>query len=342
MSEVKNVTITVPVGLNGWQQTGSVVINGMKVEFPVGEETQVPETAAALLKELIEAAEKRGENVPANNDYRGSLVVPAGHTLRVEKGANFLNYGDSVETRVILPETVMHKGEDNGNTIFLLPTKPSAPFEHGKTYGIGYNGTVYECVAINLGTALDGVADGQFVFGNVGASGMPDVPDFNPDAPFFMLAVPEGQPDGETGTTYAMLLTLDGAEAVTLSITEKVKVESAGGGVFNVRTTATVYKTDTGHDFTAFDKTYAEMAAAHEAGGHVRLVCTMYINGAKYGDLIGEVVATQYTNLEMTEARETPIFGIRIPMGVLAAKTNVHYWLSEGKNGEIVANLMSE
>jgi hypothetical protein len=140
--------------------------------------------------------------------------------------------GGTPYERVILPETVMHKGEDDGNTIFLLPTKPSATFEHGKTYGIGYNGTVYECVAINLGTALDGVADGEFVFGNVGASGMPEVPGFNPDAPFFMFAVPEGQLDGEVGTTYAMLMPLDGAESVTLSIREKVKVESAGGGTW--------------------------------------------------------------------------------------------------------------
>lgn len=139
--------------------------------------------------------------------------------------------GGTPYERVILPETVMHKGEDDGNTIFLLPTKPSATFEHGKTYGIGYNGTVYECVAVNLGTALDGVADGQFVFGNVSASGMPEVPGFNPDAPFFMLAVPEGQLAGEIGTTYAMLIPLNGAESVTLSIKEKVKGESAGGVV---------------------------------------------------------------------------------------------------------------
>lgn len=183
--------------------------------------------------------------------------------------------GGTPYERVILPETVMHKGEDDGNTIFLLPTKPSATFEHGKTYGIGYNGTVYECVAINLGTALDGVADGQFVFGNVSASGMPEVPGFNPDAPFFMLAVPEGQLDGEGGTTYAMLIPLDGAESVTLSIREKAKV--ASGDNFIVHATITDMQEDGGVVHAALnpDKTFAETEAAI-ASGNLPVFCVCH------------------------------------------------------------------
>jgi RNA polymerase sigma factor (sigma-70 family) len=48
------VEITVPTGTNGWLYSGEVIINGVKVRFPVGVPTSVPEPAAVLLKKMIE------------------------------------------------------------------------------------------------------------------------------------------------------------------------------------------------------------------------------------------------------------------------------------------------
>ena len=265
MSEVKNVTITVPVGLNGWQQEGSVVINGMKVEFPVGVETEVPETAAALLKELIEAAEKRTENVPANNDYKGSLTVPAGHTLRIEKGANFLNYGDSVDKRVIVPETVMPKDDGFDNVTFVLTSQPLEQLTHGNSYEIGYNGTVYNCIASDVGIELDGTANGVFMIGNMSMIPEVVISGSNPDAPFALHISRVAIGQGQLEPAYAMLIPLDGAESVTLSITEKVNVASGGGGGAGI-----VVVTIDGATLT-IDQPYADVYAALLAGEPVQI-----------------------------------------------------------------------
>lgn len=226
MSEVKNVTITVPVGLNGWQQEGSVVINGMKVEFPVGVETEVPETAAALLKELIEAAEKRAENVPANNSYKGSLTVPAGHILHLEKGAKIKDengiLSSGPEDVVILPVTALVKMEENDVPIFMLLTQPAAPLLNGNIYDVGYNGTVYECTAIDMGLMEDGVANGQLLLGNLSGLGIPsNYPGSNDSAPFAVILSSTPVIDGDIGVGYGMCYPFDGATAVNLSVTWK-------------------------------------------------------------------------------------------------------------------------
>lgn len=67
----KYVTITVPKGLNGWVYSGNVTINGIKVEFPVGVETSVPEPAAAMLNAMMKAMEDNMK-VPAPS---GSIVT---------------------------------------------------------------------------------------------------------------------------------------------------------------------------------------------------------------------------------------------------------------------------
>ena len=215
MSEVKNVTITVPVGLNGWQQTGSVVINGMKVEFPVGEETQVPETAAALLNELIEAAEKRAEDTAKpNNHYVGAVTIPAGKNLTLEEGA-----GIKRADKVILPETVLEERSDDDN--FDLHTPWAENIETGKTYNVNYNGTTYACTAIYNETA--GLASN--LLGSTDAFG---IEGGNPDAPFTMMCFPN-EMQAEDWPMVGILNSLDGATSVTLSVVEKGKAVSVGG-----------------------------------------------------------------------------------------------------------------
>ena len=59
----KMVKMTVPVGLCGWQQRGSLTINGRTTEFPVGVETELPEPVAERIKALIADAEEKAEHV---------------------------------------------------------------------------------------------------------------------------------------------------------------------------------------------------------------------------------------------------------------------------------------
>lgn len=49
----KMVKLTIPDGMMGWHNTGYVVINGRKVEFAVGKETEVPEPVAENIYQLM-------------------------------------------------------------------------------------------------------------------------------------------------------------------------------------------------------------------------------------------------------------------------------------------------
>lgn len=59
----KMVKMTVPVGLCGWQQRGSLTINGRTTEFPVGVETELPEPVAERVKALMADVEEKAEHV---------------------------------------------------------------------------------------------------------------------------------------------------------------------------------------------------------------------------------------------------------------------------------------
>lgn len=82
------VEITVPTGTNGWLYSGEVIINGVKVRFPVGTPTSVPEPAAVLLKKMIELEQEEDANTAKpQNHYVGDVTIPAGKTLTLEEGA---------------------------------------------------------------------------------------------------------------------------------------------------------------------------------------------------------------------------------------------------------------
>lgn len=212
MSEVKNVTITVPVGLNGWQQTGSVVINGMKVEFPMGVETQVPETAAALLEKLIEEAKGNAAEGSVGK-YKQYVTDADGNAAWEDR----LAYKTTAETVVVnLEETALTYDEDD-NSFYLL-TPWAADLMVGDVATVRYNGTDYECKAVD-GNAIQPDAQAKMVaMGNLAAMGVEGVEGGNPNAPFGMIAITNGD---LTEGLYGMLINLDGATAVTLSVTSK-------------------------------------------------------------------------------------------------------------------------
>lgn len=64
------VAITVPKGLNGWQNRGKVIINGRKFLFPVGVSTMVPEPVAFYVEESIkrEEANNRPPSMPPEDE----------------------------------------------------------------------------------------------------------------------------------------------------------------------------------------------------------------------------------------------------------------------------------
>ena len=146
MSEVKNVTITVPVGLNGWQETGSVVINGMKVEFPMGVETQVPETAAALLEKLIEEAKGNAAEGSVGK-YKQYVTDESGNVAWEDR----LAYKTTAEV-VNLESTVLEGEDENGDGSIdglFLRSPWTADLLAGSVVTVTCNGTAYACQAID-------------------------------------------------------------------------------------------------------------------------------------------------------------------------------------------------
>lgn len=133
----------------------------------------------------------------------------------------YYNEGASGGTTVILPETEAVYSEDEGQ--FLIASGvDSSMFTVGEKYTINYNGTDYECEAIDM-SALG--APGIY-FGNVGAmTGGNDTGE-----PFVLGILPlEVQPDMGAA---AMVMALDGAESVRLSISGVAAVDDGNVTVF--------------------------------------------------------------------------------------------------------------
>ena len=313
---------------------------------------EVVEHKKTIDPELLPEGIGGGAGLPETADPLKQLVTDADGNVAWE---DRLAYKYTTTGEVVnLEETALMGGDEDGDGTadgFYLVTPWAVDIEAGKTYNVNFNGTTCECKAIDGRTVEPETAAGMLYMGNLAAFGAEGIEGSNPDAPFVLVAVDNGTAESDMNGMYGMFIPLNGATSATLSVTHTGKTETIKTiapeflppveSVFNVRTTATVYHTTTGFDFSAFDKTYAEMAAAYKAGSHVRIVCTMYNNGAKMGDLIGEVVTTINANMDMTEERENPTLGIRMPMGILVANTNVRFWLGEGENGEIVSKPMS-
>lgn len=259
------VEITVPTGTNGWLYSGEVIINGVKVRFPVGTPTSVPEPAAVLLKKMIELEQEEDANTAKpQNHYVGDVTIPAGKTLTLEKGAKFVDNSGPSEV-VILPETVVTVvGDEN-----LITTAPNAKPEVGAVCKVTYNGTAYDCPALALpeGAPMSGVA--------LGNSDVMGVPGGNATAPFLVLLFDELMDLGEGNFAYGMFVPMEeiaeGA-VVTLSI---VQIEGAasggesaggGGGVF------TITATYDGENINDVSHTYEEAKQAFLAGKHVQLL----------------------------------------------------------------------
>ena len=218
MSEVKNVTITVPVGLNGWQQTGSVVINGMKVEFPMGVETQVPETAAALLEKLIEEAKGNAAEGSVGK-YKQYVTDADGNAAWEDR----LAYKTTAEV-VNLAPTELTAGDDGGdgtNESFFLLSPWAVELVAGSVVTVTYNGTVYECAAVDYSQFESAAPAGAVALGNMNALSAIDIEGSNPDAPFVLMALPNAGA-ADMGGRCGQFMPLDGAASVTIAVSSVV------------------------------------------------------------------------------------------------------------------------
>lgn len=250
------VSIKVPTGTNGWLYSGEVIINGVKVRFPVGVPTSVPEPAAVLLKKMIELEQEEDANTAKpQNHYVGDVTIPAGKTLTLEKGAKFVDNSGPSEV-VILPETELTYDESDDS--FYLTTLWTVEPVAGGMYVVTYNGVDYECES--LAYAVEGAPDGMVLMGDASLAGQSGG---NADAPFCLLCIPNGMGMG------SMLMNKDGATSVTLSIVQTEGAASGGASDSPVF----VVKVSNSGGYTA-DKTYDETLAAMRAGKLVYFMVT--------------------------------------------------------------------
>lgn len=281
------VDITVPTGTNGWLYSGEVIINGIKVRFPVGVPTSVPEPAAVLLKKMIELEQEEADNTAKpDNHYVGSVTIPDGKVLKLDKGAKVEDpdgiLGSAPAEVVILPETEATYSAEMNN--YLIMTPLSATPTEGAAAKITYNGTAYPCTVAYF--EEDGI--GSYVLGNIDALGMP-LTGGNPDAPFVVMIAPDGI-DG----AYGIVMPMEEVTSVTLSIvqTEGGSADSGSGdgGVFTARVVASASTKDM--TLSDCDKTFPEIVAAYNAGKAIRIVASADDGAGEYvGSIAHAIVA---------------------------------------------------
>ena len=334
----KQVEITVPTGTNGWIYSGEVIINGVKVRFPVGVPTTVPEPAAALLNKMIEL-EREEENNTAkpDNHYVGSVTVPEGKTLTLAKGAKVVDedglLGSTPAPVVILPETEL--AFDNS------PVCPiTTPFANkptlGGTYKIKLDGTEY--TTSNVVDATNTLGEGViacYALGNADLLGFTEMLGTNPDASanIFLGLIPDGkQQDDET--MYG-LLGVSSEPVTTTAVLSIVQTGEAsadsGNGSSGALVVTAVISGDTIGAVTvdSVSATHADMYAAIMSGRDVLCIATH--------PQVSSPQSTNTTILRPVRADENAI--------ILSCKTamnsGIEIILQVGANGESAAIMHS-
>ena len=270
----KQVEITVPTGTNGWIYSGEVIINGVKVRFPVGVPTTVPEPAAALLNKMIEL-EREEENNTAkpDNHYVGSVTVPEGKTLTLAKGAKVVDedglLGSTPAPVVILPETEMSLTDGP----YLFTTPWAVEIVAGGVYVVTYNGVEYECEAYDSPEEpgiLTVMGNSEFL-ASMGIAGG------NPDAPFYLLCLSNAA--GAAEGAYGQLMTDGNSASVSLSIVQTggASADSGSSGSTEVYTVTATGSTTGGLQVSDVSKSFDEILTAAKAGYIVRLLLAINV-----------------------------------------------------------------
>lgn len=256
------VSITVPTGTNGWLYSGEVIINGVKVRFPVGVHTSVPEPAAVLLKKMIELEQEEDANTAKpQNHYVGDVTIPAGKTLTLEKGAKFVDNSGPSEV-VILPETELTLTSVSGDmSVYHFYAPPENVPTAGAKCKLMWGGMEYTNTVVDISATIGAHA---LLLGNtdlMAEEGM-DLENPDADAPYCVMLVPDGNPLGEGDqVAYGVIMSIGiTPDPPVLSI---VQVGAASGGASD--SPVFVVKVNNSGGYTA-DKTYGETLSALNAG----------------------------------------------------------------------------
>lgn len=194
------VEVKIPTNANPF----TVTVNGKKYSYPAGATVQVPPEVAEVIEQI-----SRGPNLPPSSGGGsgggGADILNANGVIKQQHLPEGYPYSGYKE---IMPETALEFIEDM-SAFVIMSGVDSSMFTIGKSYDVTYNGTVYECEAID-GTAMG--ASGKCFFGNLDAlagTGDNGIP--------FALIISPTETQAEEGMA-AILAPLDGSESVTLSI----------------------------------------------------------------------------------------------------------------------------
>lgn len=126
----------------------------------------------------------------------------------------------TIKTAINLtPTDLIGEDEDGDGTtdVFYLLSLWAVDLVAGSVATVTYNGTVYECAAVDYSQFESDVPAGAVALGNLNAMSANDIEGSNPDAPFVLMALPNAWA-ADMGGMCGMFVPLDGATAVTLSI----------------------------------------------------------------------------------------------------------------------------
>ena len=125
---------------------------------------------------------------------------------------------------VNLAPTELTAGDDGGdgtNESFFLLSPWAVELVAGSVATVTYNGTVYECAAVDYSQFESGAPAGAVALGNMNALGAIDIEGSNPDAPFVLMALPNAWA-ADMGGMCGMFVPLDGAASVTIAVSSVV------------------------------------------------------------------------------------------------------------------------
>lgn len=209
---------------NEWYAAKVTVLSDNKTVFD-GSNIRVANPNVLRFKGAVEATYNGKEHVvveipssslPETADPLKQLVTDESGKVVWE---DRLAYKTTAEVEVVnLAPTELTVGSgDVTNDLFFLFSPWAVDIEAGKTYSINFNGTTYVCKAMELPTNVP-ETPGMLLMGNFVEEGFEGS---NPDAPFSLATVNNGTAESDMNGIYAMLVSTDGATAVTLSVTSK-------------------------------------------------------------------------------------------------------------------------
>ena len=163
-----------------------------------------------------------GGGLPSTADPLKQLVTDADGKVAWE---DRLAYKTMAEVENLAATELMGEDEDGDGVMdgFYLLTQWAVDPVAGSVATITYNGAEYECTAIDFATIEPDTPEGVCMFGNFAAIGTAGIEGANADAPFVLITYPSAF-GAEIGGMYGILIPLDGAASVTISMRSVVAV----------------------------------------------------------------------------------------------------------------------